>query len=1192
VHAEHVRQAIPHDHGSSTGPDSMRSQGAHDPYDIDKIQTNEKCPECGKPADHIHISPEAQDEMRAAAEAGQMHADMADSAQKRVVNTKDPHDLKAHLMEAHGYDEDSDFYRGSHDDDHPALKPRTDDFDHDLDDEEVHSLHNWEHGHGIENEHPDYAGGERGHFLGESHFHQAALRKEADEDQCPNCGDDALIRKGAYQCQGCGHRFPIQSQAARDEVHEGLGMPEAGEEDDPGKALGRHLWNGFVNAMGFDSTDEMRLHTQNKDSEALRERFKGGSGRHGFEDDQGGDAYYEVRHPSGWKARAYNGGPNVEVSHVATPGEAHDVIDVAGQGRQTVSPYKGEKPQGYHDTRDESKHYVETRAAGQGHTMGPWERNDSGSLSAHCIDCGRSAGTSLERKVETPSDREQGIKHGPDDKAHMNYGSVTHVPCEDGRPKMPDSYGHDDLKNDLHEWVQDYSKDYEDNDPKIKRWKNQRTASAVTIPKQTPTGEELADHLIEHHAISPALLRKYPAEYLHDMHHRDVKSELPDYDSDRTNVLHTHSAMSDDEFDQLTNLPPLDLPGRSDNGRCSNCGTPMLSGEGSLCPGCQEDGGGRKSRQRQKLVRTVGGLEVEAASNPNWGLEGLEKIHHEYTGRKPAAPVMNNTTVWKDEDGNHHLRLHDTDVVSWTPDKSKVTLRSGGYHSPTTKHRINNAVSNLLKQTDSSGRHSGYEHADRANLGVNQHQHNWYVNGHNFEDGISFNGHTGERIEDDAVTPSGGDPGSARGGGSRQMQYREPGPRAPRAIPRPHTFPTGEGYGEPGEGYSREQDRRELAEHARQPAGADAYGGDSMTTSHEDLPGEHESFDDWVNRTAPTHREANPITKCDKCQGRGRVGPYGSKKDCNKCQGAGYFNAEGEPHKTAAFLEKQAVYAATMRHYALRAIAFGETKAPADVDTLRDEECPVCGDADSYDGTECQVCGFIAPPKMFQDPDLDLAKQVDLRQDENAMQDANAGMPNEVPGSEFAGTDETGDMGGVVDPAQVAEDGSIAGPQVGDDQAVVDGEVRTLADDEPVDPTQVDEDGNILQPEMDPDAANTHFNQGGEPFTPGPNAPTGPGGPEQPEGPIDEGANEEGYPGTPGDQVPDLTCPSCGFQAPGASPMSSTMSDPMAPGAQPDGLLVGDVCPNCQRATLLSAGEINQQQQQQQSVEQMQGLGV
>lgn len=59
--------------------------------------------------------------------------------------------------------------------------------------------------------------------------------------------------------------------------------------------------------------------------------------------------------------------------------------------------------------------------------------------------------------------------------------------------------------------------------------------------------------------------------------------------------------------------------------------------------------------------------------------------------------------------------------------------------------------------------------------------------------------------------------------------------------------------------------------------------------------------------------------------------------------------------------------------------AYGEQVAPAKVDTLRDEACPVCGDRDSYSGDNCLVCGYVKPPEKFGDPDLSKAKQVDLR---------------------------------------------------------------------------------------------------------------------------------------------------------------------------------------------------------------------
>jgi hypothetical protein len=69
-------------------------------------------------------------------------------------------------------------------------------------------------------------------------------------------------------------------------------------------------------------------------------------------------------------------------------------------------------------------------------------------------------------------------------------------------------------------------------------------------------------------------------------------------------------------------------------------------------------------------------------------------------------------------------------------------------------------------------------------------------------------------------------------------------------------------------------------------------------------------------------------------------------------------------------------------YVATRRTAYGEQKAPADVDTLRDENCPICGESsNAYDGRNCLICGWEAPPKMFADPDLEMAKQVDLRKD-------------------------------------------------------------------------------------------------------------------------------------------------------------------------------------------------------------------
>lgn len=62
-------------------------------------------------------------------------------------------------------------------------------------------------------------------------------------------------------------------------------------------------------------------------------------------------------------------------------------------------------------------------------------------------------------------------------------------------------------------------------------------------------------------------------------------------------------------------------------------------------------------------------------------------------------------------------------------------------------------------------------------------------------------------------------------------------------------------------------------------------------------------------------------------------------------------------------------------------IAYDDTVAPSDVDTLRQQqECPQCGDS-NYDGEECLWCGYNAPPEELADPDLEKAKQTDLRQE-------------------------------------------------------------------------------------------------------------------------------------------------------------------------------------------------------------------
>lgn len=93
---------------------------------------------------------------------------------------------------------------------------------------------------------------------------------------------------------------------------------------------------------------------------------------------------------------------------------------------------------------------------------------------------------------------------------------------------------------------------------------------------------------------------------------------------------------------------------------------------------------------------------------------------------------------------------------------------------------------------------------------------------------------------------------------------------------------------------------------------------------------------------------------------------------------------------------------------ASRHLAYGETKAPQDVDTLRAENCVVCGNSTAFDGVQCQVCGYVAPPRPFGDPDVDTAKDNDLRKqvldsDDNV---ADPNDPTEQLGNQIGNPDE------------------------------------------------------------------------------------------------------------------------------------------------------------------------------------------
>lgn len=203
-------------------------------------------------------------------------------------------------------------------------------------------------------------------------------------------------------------------------------------------------------------------------------------------------------------------------------------------------------------------------------------------------------------------------------------------------------------------------------------------------------------------------------------------------------------------------------------------------------------------------------------------------------------------------------------------------------------------------------------------------------------------------------------------------------------------------------------------------------------------------------------------------------------------------------------------------HMARRRLGYGETKAPAQVDTLRSDGCDVCGNSEGWDGRSCPVCQYVAPPVIFRDPDTSVAREMDLRGvGDAAAQTALGQGADVVPG----GLDASN-----LPPAGPAADepgGPVVGGEVEDPtDATADGDVRTLADGDPTLPGT---------PDQDPALAGI-------------------------------------------DPADVLTCPACGYQAPAGAPVSTVTADPMAPASA--GPVAGDVCPQCGQALLVSAAEL------------------
>jgi hypothetical protein len=243
-----------------------------------------------------------------------------------------------------------------------------------------------------------------------------------------------------------------------------------------------------------------------------------------------------------------------------------------------------------------------------------------------------------------------------------------------------------------------------------------------------------------------------------------------------------------------------------------------------------------------------------------------------------------------------------------------------------------------------------------------------------------------------------------------------------------------------------------------------------------------------------------------------------------------------------------------------------QISVPPEVDTMREEICPVCGSDDSYVGDKCTVCGFEKPPSIFMDPDTSLAQNVNLRQDDQ--EDANDDGAGELQ------CPNCGETFPSAEALNAAGDPHLA-PAAQTIPAEEDLEVPQGAEEQP-EPTEGPPDNQMAPPppegaEGSPEdvEAEVPLQPGEEEEEPQPKdgAPPMPGEEEEePEGPLPQPGEEEG--------APEEEPPEQG-QVEQVDPEAMAEEQYAADqqGMQQTGYEEGDICPNCGQGLLQPIGE-------------------
>jgi hypothetical protein len=233
-----------------------------------------------------------------------------------------------------------------------------------------------------------------------------------------------------------------------------------------------------------------------------------------------------------------------------------------------------------------------------------------------------------------------------------------------------------------------------------------------------------------------------------------------------------------------------------------------------------------------------------------------------------------------------------------------------------------------------------------------------------------------------------------------------------------------------------------------------------------------ESYDSVPGQRTASRTAAKGWYIVDDMTGETYMGPFSSEAEANAWMTSWEEDVleeddEGEVFEPFGDVDKKMFYGhpVVKRLGSRTAAPYKERQvAPVEVDTLKGGSCPVCGNDQGYtEGSVCAMCGYETPPEFVQDPDVDLAQQVDLHQDkaEDMGMDPQQGLgvdETEVDDGKFENAEESFEEG-PLDPEAAAELEALT-PEEQEALKALDPKAK------PVDP----ETGEPLPTETDPEA--------------------------------------------------------------------------------------------------------------------------